>query len=71
MEKTFAQKLKEARALTGLSQAKLSAAIGVNQRTYEGWERESRVPLAITQKAVLEDIKKIKHAPPKSLKENR
>lgn len=61
MNKTFAQQLKEARAFTGLSQAKLSEAIGVSKRTYEGWERESRVPTEITQKAVLGAIKNLKN----------
>lgn len=57
---TFSEKLKSARAETGLSQVKASAALGVPRRTYENWEAGSRVPAEYVQESVLKKLEEIR-----------
>ena len=55
----FSQKLKVARADTGLSQRKLAETIGVSRRNIENWESGSRVPDEFKQECLLKEIEKI------------
>lgn len=53
-------KIKEVRALTGLSQAKFGAKYGIPKRTIEDWESGRRKPpeylLKLLERAVKEDF---------------
>lgn len=55
----FAREIKSIRAKTGLSQAKLSRAIGIPLRTYEDWEAAKFEPNDFKKKAVLDYMNKL------------
>lgn len=56
MDKTFAEKLKEARALTGLSQQGMSDRMLISKRTIEKWETGERVPPEYVQRFLLNEL---------------
>lgn len=59
--KTSAEKIKEMRALTGLSQRKFAEMYDIPVRTLENWEAGTRVPpeyvLKLLERVVLIDFK--------------
>jgi transcriptional regulator with XRE-family HTH domain len=57
---TFAQKLKEARALTGLSQQGMADRMLIPKRTIEEWERDNRTPPSYVQRFVLNELESLK-----------
>ena len=57
MEKTFAEKLKEARALTGLSQQGLADRMLIPKKTIQKWEIADRVPPDYVQRFVLNELR--------------
>jgi DNA-binding transcriptional regulator YiaG len=57
--KPFGTLLKEARNVSGLSQAKLAEAIEVPRRTIEDWEVNRRTPPSYVQKLILEKVKSL------------
>lgn len=60
MDKTFADKFKEARALTGLSQQKLADRMLIPKRTLQKWEIGERVPPEYVQRFVLNELDTLK-----------
>lgn len=57
---TFAEKLKEARAATGMSQQKMSDTMLISKRTIEKWETGERVPPAYVQRFVLNELESLR-----------
>lgn len=57
---TFAEKLKAARALTGLSQQKMADRTLISKRTIEKWETGERVPPDYVQRFVLNELESLK-----------
>ncbi len=53
---TFAEKLKQARAATGLSQQKMADTMLISKRTIEKWETGDRVPPEYVQRFVLNEL---------------
>ena len=60
MDKTFAEKLKEARALTGLSQQGMADRMLISKRTIEKWETGERTPPEYVQRFVLNELESLK-----------
>ena len=56
MDKTFAKQLKQARALTGLSQQGMADRMLISKRTIEKWETGERVPPEYVQRFVLNEL---------------
>ena len=59
MDKTFAEKLKEARALTGLSQQGMADRMLIPKKTIQKWEIADRVPPEYVQRFVLNELQDI------------
>lgn len=59
MTETFAEKLKAARAATGMSQQKMADRMLISKRTIEKWETGERVPPEYVQRFVLNELKEI------------
>lgn len=57
---TFAEKLKQARAKTGMSQQKMSDKMLISKRTVEKWETGERVPPEYVQRFVLNELENLK-----------
>ena len=57
---TFAERLKAARAETGMSQQKMADRMIISKRTIEKWETGERVPPEYVQRFVLNELKEIK-----------
>ena len=57
---TFAEKLKQARAKTGMSQQKMSDRMLISKRTIEKWETGERVPPEYVQRFVLNELENLK-----------
>ena len=55
---TFSEKLKQARADAGMSQAKMSEKMEIPIRTVENWESGKREPPAYVQKMILNELSK-------------
>ncbi len=53
---TFAERLKAARAATGMSQQKMADRMLISKRTIEKWETGERVPPAYVQRFVLNEL---------------
>lgn len=60
MIETFAEKLRAARAETGMSQQKMADRMLISKRTIEKWETGERVPPEYVQRFVLNELKEIK-----------
>lgn len=60
---TFAEKLKTARAKTGMSQQKISDKMLIPKRTIESWEAGKRTPPEYLQRFVLNELESLKHEP--------
>ena len=56
---TFAERLKAARAATGMSQKKLGDRMLISKRTLEKWETGERVPPEYVQRFVLNELQEI------------
>ena len=56
---TFAEKLKAARAATGMSQQKMADRMLISKRTIEKWETGERVPPEYVQRFVLNELTEI------------
>ena len=59
MTETFAEKLKAARAETGMSQQKMADRMIISKRTIEKWETGERVPPEYVQRFVLNELREI------------
>lgn len=59
-ELTFSEKLKTARAKTGMSQQKMSDKMLISKRTIEKWETGERVPPEYVQRFVLNELESLK-----------
>lgn len=59
MDKTFAKQLKQARALTGLSQQGMAERMLISKRTIEKWEIGERTPPEYVQRFVLNELKNL------------
>ena len=57
---TFAEKLKTARAATGMSQQKMADRMLISKRTIEKWETGERVPPEYVQRFVLNELETMK-----------
>lgn len=57
---TFAEKLRMARAETGMSQQKMSDTMLISKRTIEKWETGERVPPEYVQRFVLNELESMK-----------
>ena len=57
---TFSEKLKTARAKTGMSQQKMSDKMLISKRTIEKWETGERVPPEYVQRFVLNELESLK-----------
>lgn len=57
---TFAEKLRAARAETGMSQQKMSDTMLISKRTIEKWETGGRVPPEYVQRFVLNELETLK-----------
>ena len=55
-EKTFAEKLKEARAASGMSQREIAERTLVPKRTIENWEVGNRTPPPYVQRFILNEL---------------
>lgn len=53
---TFAEKLKAARAATGLSQQSMADLMEIPKRTIEDWERSKSTPPPYVQRLVLNEL---------------
>ena len=60
MSEIFAEKLKAARAATGMSQQKMSDKMLISKRTIEKWETGERVPPEYVQRFVLNELESLK-----------
>ena len=63
--KTFAEKLREARKDAGLTQQQLADMTQIPKRTIESWEgvgKAGRAPAEWCQRLVLQEIARIKHS---------
>lgn len=56
----FAQRLKEARTVAGLSQQKMADQMLIPRRTIQDWEREERTPPEYVQRFVLNELEQLK-----------
>ena len=56
---TFAERLKAARAATGMSQQKMADRMLISKRTIEKWETGERVPPEYVQRFVLNELREI------------
>lgn len=59
MTETFAEKLRSARAETGMSQQKMADRMIISKRTIEKWETGERVPPEYVQRFVLNELREI------------
>lgn len=57
---TFAERLKAARASTGMSQQKMADRMLISKRTIEKWETGERVPPEYVQRFVLNELETMK-----------
>ena len=57
--KSFAERLKEARALTGLSQQGMADRMLIPKKTIQKWEIADRVPPEYVQRFVLNELAEI------------
>lgn len=57
---TFAEKLRAARAITGMSQQKMADRMLISKRTIEKWETGERVPPEYVQRFVLNELETMK-----------
>ena len=55
----FADRLRAARAATGMSQQKMADRMIISKRTIEKWETGERVPPEYVQRFVLNELKEI------------
>jgi transcriptional regulator with XRE-family HTH domain len=60
MEKTFAEKLKEARKAAGLTQKTMVELMLMPRRTLEDWERGINEPPEYIKRLVLNELERIK-----------
>lgn len=60
MDKSFAEKVKEARALTGLSQQGMADQMLIPKRTIQKWEIAERTPPPYVQRFVLNELESMK-----------
>ena len=56
MDKTFAEKLKEARKAAGLSQQSMADKMLIPKRTIQDWERGLRTPPPYVQRFVINEL---------------
>ena len=56
---TFAERLRAARAGTGMSQQKMAERMLISKRTIEKWETGERVPPEYVQRFVLNELGEI------------
>lgn len=56
MDKTFAEKLKEARKAAGLSQQSMADKMLIPKRTIQDWEGELRTPPSYVQRFVINEL---------------
>lgn len=56
---TFAEKLRAARAATGMSQQKMADRMLISKRNIEKWETGERVPPEYVQRFVLKELGEI------------
>jgi len=59
-DKTFAEKLKEARAAAGMSQQGMADRMLIPKRTIENWEMGDRKPPPYVQRFVLNELEELK-----------
>ena len=59
MDKTFAEKLKEARKAAGLTQKTMVARMLMPRRTLEDWERGLNIPPEYIQRLVLNELESL------------
>ena len=52
----FAEKLKAARALSGMSQQRMADTMLISKRTIEKWEQGERIPPEYVQRFVLNEL---------------
>ena len=57
---TFAEKLKQARAATGMSQQGMADRMLIPKRTIENWEAEKSTPPPYVQRFVLNELEELK-----------
>lgn len=57
---TFAEKLKAARASTGMSQRQMAERMLISKRNIEKWETGERVPPEYVQRFVLNELETMK-----------
>lgn len=60
MEKAFAEKLKEARALTGLSQQGMADRMLIPKKTIQKWEQGDNTPPPYVQRFVLNELESLR-----------
>jgi DNA-binding transcriptional regulator YiaG len=59
-DKTFAERLKEARAATGMSQQGMADRMLIPKRTIQQWEIEARTPPPYVQRFVLNELEQLR-----------
>ncbi len=57
--------IKQARTKAGLTQKEMSELMGIPKRTIENWESGARSCPGWTERLVIEELKRIKNAPPR------
>lgn len=60
MAENFNEKLRKARAETGLSQQGMADKMLISKRTIENWEAGNRVPPLYVQRFVLNELEELK-----------
>lgn len=60
MQEAFNERLRKARAETGLSQQGMADKMLISKRTIEKWETGDRVPPAYVQRFVLNELEGLK-----------
>lgn len=60
MDKTFAEKLKEAKKAVGMTQQKMADLMLIPKRTIEEWERGNNIPPLYIQRFVLNELETLK-----------
>lgn len=59
-DKTFAERLREARAATGMSQQGMADRMLIPKRTIQSWELGERVPPAYLMRFVLNELEQLR-----------